>query len=682
VAEDTAPLDDGSAGVSGGAPVATLDPGAAAGAGTPDDLRRDGGPPPDADDRAGRRPAWQSRPLGYQPALDGLRAVAVALVVAYHLGYSGVAGGYIGVEVFFVLSGWLVCALLMNEHQRTGGVALVRFWQRRARRLLPAMAAVTVGTVVVAGVLEPGRLAQLRAQSVAAFAYHLNWRLVADQESYFEAAAGPSPLEHLWSLSIEEQFYLVFPLLCGLVLARRSRRWAVGVALVGALASTLLRWGLFEPGTDPSRVYFGTDTRAAGLLLGVALGLFWTPNRLRPHTSRRFTAALDAVALAGAAVLAWYAFALDERQATAFRGGFTAAQLATLALIAVAVYPAPTRAAGLLSAGPLRWVGQRSYGIYLFHWPVIVFVAAAPGEQPGSPVRVAAEVALTLGLAAASYRVIEQPVRERGLRASGRAATVRLLVLAEARPLAATATLVVGAVVLAALVGVTRDVVVASPPPAAQPDAVLIEPGEASSGSGAAATGATASPVRPAERPTAPTTAPTTAPAPVPPAPAPPAPTGYLSTTAIGDSVLVGAGPVMAARMGPALRVDALIGRQMVDAPALVSGLAARGELGQVVLLHLGNNGPFTAEEIDEVLAAIGPDRRVLLVNVLVPRRWEGEVNDALAAAAARHPNAVLVDWRALVTSEPGLTREDGYHLTAVGAERYADLVVGQVPRV
>jgi hypothetical protein len=136
----------------------------------------------------------------------------------------------------------------------------------------------------------------------------------------------------------------------------------------------------------------------------------------------------------------------------------------------------------------------------------------------------------------------------------------------------------------------------------------------------------------------------------------------------------------MAARMGPALTVDAAIGRQMTDAGALLADLAARGRLGQVVVLHLGNNGPFTAEQIDGVFAAVGPDRTVLLVNVLVPRRWEGEVNDQLAAAAARHPNAVLVDWRSLVTSEAGLTRDDGYHLTANGTERYADLVVGQVP--
>jgi peptidoglycan/LPS O-acetylase OafA/YrhL len=615
---------------------------------------------------ARRKPSWQTRPLGYQPALDGLRAVAVALVIAYHLGYSGVAGGYIGVEVFFVLSGWLVCALLMNEHQRTGRIALGSFWMRRVRRLLPAIALVTAGTVAVASLAQPERLAELRTQGVAALAYHLNWRLIVDQQSYFEAAGGPSALEHLWSLSIEEQFYLVFPLLCGLVLTRWSRKVAVAVALGGAVAATVLRLALYEPGADPSRVYFGTDTRAAGLLLGVALGVFWTPNRLRPHTSPRFTAALDGVALAAAAVLAWYTVGLDEHRPAAFQEGFTAAQVATLVLIAVAVYPAPTWTVVLLSARPLRWVGQRSYGIYLFHWPVIVFLSSAPGEQPEGPRTVAVQVALTVGLAALSYRFVEQPVRTRGLVSVMRGAAARLAGLVDGRPLATTAAAVGCVVAFGLTVGVTRDVVTASTPQASQPESVVIP---------------AATTVPPAAGPT--TTATTAAPAAPPPttAPAPPAAPTFPPTTAIGDSVLVGAAQAMSSRMGPSLAVDAAIGRQMTDAGQLVSDLAARGQLGQVVLLHLGNNGPFTAEQIDGVLAAIGPDRTVLLVNVLVPRRWEGEVNGQLAAAAARHPNVVLVDWRTLVTSEGGLTRDDGYHLTANGAERYADLVVGQVPR-
>ncbi|HEX6569546.1 MAG TPA: acyltransferase family protein [Acidimicrobiales bacterium] len=636
-------------------------------------------PTPDPPTRPARRrpPSWQTRPLGYQPALDGVRAVAVALVVAYHLGYSGVAGGYIGVEVFFVLSGWLVCALLMNEHQRTGGVGLRAFWLRRARRLLPALVTVTAGTVAIASLAQPERLAELRTQGVAALAYHLNWRLLLDQRSYFEAARGPSALEHLWSLSIEEQFYLVFPLLCGLVLTRWSRKAAVGLALGGAVVATMLRLALYQPGADPSRVYFGTDTRAAGLLLGVAVGVFWTPNRLRPHDDPRFTAALDAVALAGAAVLAWYAFGLDEHRPAAFRGGFTAAQLATVAVVAVAVYPAPTRTVRLLSARPLRWVGQRSYGIYLVHWPVIVFLSAAPGEQPEGPRGVAVQLGLIVGLSALSYRVVEQPIRRRGLAATVADAGARLAALVDGRPVAATAMAACGVVAFGVTTGVTRDVVTASAPAPAQPEAVVItagRPGRPATPGGATTT--TASSTTTATTIAAAATAPT-----APPSTPPPAPAAYVPTTAIGDSVLVGAAPAMVRRMGPSLTVDAAIGRQMADADDLVAGFAARGQLGQVVLLHLGNNGPFSAADIDAVFAAIGPERKVLLVNVLVPRRWEGEVNATLAAAAARHPNAVLVDWRALVTNEAGLTREDGYHLTGNGAERYADLVVGQVPK-
>ncbi len=613
-----------------------------------------------------RKPSWQSRPLGYMPALDGLRAVAVALVIAYHLGYSGAAGGYIGVEVFFVLSGWLVCALLINEHQRTGMIGITNFWLRRARRLLPAVVTVIVGTLAVATVSAPGQLVTLRSHGFAALAYHLNWRLIVDDQSYFQAAEGPSALEHLWSLSIEEQFYLVFPVLCAFALARWSRKLAVAAVVVAAAAATVLRFALHTPGVDPSRIYFGTDTRASGLLMGVALGLFWTPNRLRPHSSPRFSAALDAMAVVGACFLAWYAFVLDATQPVAFLGGFTAVQIGTLMLIAVAVYPAPTRTARLLSLYPVRWVGQRSYGIYLIHWPVIVFFSAAPGEQPESPVSVLAQVALVIGLATLMNRLIEHPIRARGLGDTCRDAWTWTVGRVRGRPLAAGVAIFAVVVTAGASASVTRDVVTASPPATSQPASVVITATTVA----APATTATTEPASP-----------TAVPDPAAP-PAPPAPTAFAPTTAIGDSVLVGAAEALSARMGSVLAVDAVIGRQMEDAAELVTTIAAEGRLGQVVLLHLGNNGPFTAEQIDEVFAAIGPDRTVLLVNVLVPRRWEGEVNDQLAAAAARHSNAVLVDWRSLVTSESGLTRDDGFHLTASGAERYADLVVGQVPRV
>jgi peptidoglycan/LPS O-acetylase OafA/YrhL len=644
------------------------------GPGTPADT----GPSPSHGAPASRR---QQRPIGYVRPLDGLRAVAVTLVVVYHLGYAGVAGGYIGVEVFFIISGWLVCALLMNEHHRTGRIALGGFWLRRVRRLVPAMAAVIAATVAVASALEPERLALLRTQAIAALGYHLNWRLVADDQSYFDAAAGPTALEHLWSLSIEEQFYLLFPLLAAGVLVRRSRSGAVRLVLGLAVASTLLRVLLVDPGADPSRIYFGTDTRLSGLLLGVALGLFWTPNRLRPHDSRRFTATLDAVALAGALVIAWYVLRVDEHGAAAFRTDFTLVQLGTLLLLAVVVYPAPTRTARALSARPLVWVGERSYGIYLIHWPVIVFLSDAPGEQPDGPLSVVLQVVLILGLAALSYRYLEQPIRRAGIRPWCRSVAGRLSGVYAGRPAAAVA--VVVALVLAgtATVSVAHGVVTASSPTVTDPTSVVIDAGDVTTTTARAAAQPATTPAdddpdtAPAAAPPAPTTTTTAPPAP---APAPPA---YRPTTAIGDSVLVGAAPVLAHRLGGALSVDAEIGRQLADVVDLVAAKAADGTLGEVVVLHLGTNGPFTGEEVDELMAAVGPDRLVLLVNVLVPRRWEGEVNAALAAAAGRHPNARVVDWRSLAASEAGLIRDDGYHLTPSGAERYADLLVGQIPK-
>ncbi|HEX5365747.1 MAG TPA: acyltransferase family protein [Acidimicrobiales bacterium] len=619
---------------------------------------------------AAGRPVRPPRPIGYVAPVDGLRAVAVALVIAYHLGYSGVAGGYIGVEVFFLISGWLVCALLMNEHQRTGGIALGAFWVRRIRRLLPAMAAVVVATLAVASAVQPERLAMLRTQAVAALGYHLNWRLVLDEQSYFEAAGGPSALEHLWSLSIEEQFYLLFPLLAVAVLARCSRARAVRLVTVLALASTLLRLVLQEPGADPSRLYFGTDTRLSGLLLGVALGLFWTPNRLRPHADRRFTTALDVVAAVGGAVLAWYVLALDEGRPAAFGAGFTAVQLATLAVLAVAVYPAPTATARLLSAAPLRWVGKRSYGIYLVHWPVIVFLSDAPGEQPDPVPRVAVQVALVLGLAALSYRYLEQPIRRRGLRGSAVWARGLVADLAHGRPAAAVALFLVGVLTVTAVGSVAWSVADAEAPRETHPASVVIGRGGPTS---------TAAPSPPAvPRPTAPV--PTPPPTAAPPAPSPPTSPAHVPTTAIGDSVLVGAAQALAHRLGPSLTVDAAVGRQLTDATDLVAAGRAGGTLGRAVVLHLGTNGPFTAEEVDALVAAAGPDRLVVLVNVLVPRRWEGEVNREIQAAADRHPNVRLADWHAVASSEPGLLREDGFHVTPAGAERFADLVAGLVP--
>ena len=614
------------------------------------------------------------RALGYLPALDGLRALAVAAVLAYHLGYGGVPGGYIGVEVFFVLSGWLVCALLHAEHQETGRIDLRRFWLRRFRRLLPAVGLVIGATLVVATFTEHDRFVSLRSDALAALGYVLNWRFILERQSYFEAAAGPSALQHLWSLSIEEQFYLALPLLLGVVLATRvTRRWAPLLVLGLMALSTAWRFVLTEPGADPSRIYYGTDTRAAGLLIGVALALVWVPHRLRPVAGRWAPVALDLVALTALVVIGRYVVEVSEHDPDAFGASLTTIELATAVLIAAVVHPVQGLVAKGLSLAPLRWIGQRSYGIYLWHWPIVVAVAAAPGEQPETPWRAAGIVVATVVLAGISYQWVEQPIRRRGFLPVLDDLLRRYPGAMRRRPV--TGALLTGATLAAlASVLVTGHHMVTTPP-----DVQLT------------------SEMASAPLPTAPVAPTTTA---LPTTTAPPAvagPAGQASQagaagqvvaptttttlppiTGIGDSVMLGAAQALTARLGPSMRVEAQVGRQMVDTPDLVAELARDGRLGEVVVLHLGANGPFPDEALDEIVDNAG-NRKILLLNVKVPRRWEGEVNDRILAAARRHRRVTVVDWRQVADAEPGLLTRDGYHLTPVGQQRYTDLVAEAV---
>jgi peptidoglycan/LPS O-acetylase OafA/YrhL len=615
--------------------------------------------------------------LPYIPALDGVRALAVGMVVAYHLGFSRVPGGFVGVEVFFVLSGWLVGALLAREQAATGRVDLVAFWRRRARRLLPALGLVLAATLVAAAVLHYERLVALRADAVGTLAYVLNWRLIADRMGYFEAAATrPSPLRHLWSLSIEEQFYVVLPLalVLALRLARRSAPRAALVMLGLAAASGGLRL-LVDASGDVDRLYYGTDTRAAGFLVGVALALVWRPDLLRAPPGRWIAVPLDVVALGALAVVGWYATQVDELGPDAFTWALTAVEAAVAVLVAVLAHPTRGLVARALAVAPLRWVGQRSYGIYLWHWPLVVAWCRAPGEQPAAPPVTVAIVVVTLLAAAVSYRWVERPIRRRGVQGLlgdlGRSLQGGLAhrpILASGATAAAVLAVVAGTVVL-------KDVVAPSADEASGSTVAAVAPAPS------------AAPLRPPTTPASTTTTGAASPTPAPAAtPAPPAPPptprtapALPPTSAVGDSVMAGAAPVLQAAFGPALAVDAVVGRQPSEAVADIRRLADQGRLGDVVVVHLGANGRFPGRVVDEVADAVGADRQLVLVTVKVPRRWEAEVNATLVDADRRHDNAVLADWHAIAASEPGLLAGDGYHLSRHGAERYAAFLAATV---
>ncbi len=349
----------------------------------------------------------------YMPGLDGLRALAVLAVVAYHEQFGWAAGGLLGVGVFFTLSGYLITDLLLGQWAAAGRLQLGDFWLRRARRLLPAlfvMLAVVTAWVTVA---DRARLAGLRGAVAAAASYTSNWYLIAGSGSYFARFAPPGPLDHLWSLAVEEQFYLIWPglLLLGLYLMRRRRpdtlRWLMRPALLLAAASAVAMLLLYQPGLDPTRVYEGTDTRAFGLLIGAALAAAW-PSRRQARTPRWGRLSLEAAGIAGLAVIGLMIWRTGEYSPFAYRGGLVLLSVATAAVVAAAACPA-TSVGLALGWRPLRWIGVRSYGIYLWHYPVIVLTT--PANAGENLVRAGWQMAASVVAAALSWRFIEEPVR-------------------------------------------------------------------------------------------------------------------------------------------------------------------------------------------------------------------------------------------------------------------------------
>jgi peptidoglycan/LPS O-acetylase OafA/YrhL len=354
--------------------------------------------------------------LRYLPGLDGLRALAVLAVIAYHEQFGWAVGGLLGVGVFFTLSGYLITGILLAQWSDEGRVRLRDFWLSRARRLLPALLAMLAVVTAWATVLDRGRLSGLRGSVAAAMTYSSNWYLIAAHQSYFSRFAPPAPLDHLWSLAVEEQFYLLWPslLIAGLFLVRtrgkRAAAWLAAPTLALAAGSAVAMLLLYQPGIDPTRVYEGTDTRAFGLLIGAALALVSAGRAAQP--SRRGRMALDSAGFAGLAVIGLMIWRVGQYSPFAYRGGLVLLSAAAAAVVAAAACPG-TAVGRALGWRPLRWIGERSYGIYLWHYPVIVLTS--PANAGEDLPRAAAQIAATIALAALSWQFIEQPVRHGAL---------------------------------------------------------------------------------------------------------------------------------------------------------------------------------------------------------------------------------------------------------------------------
>jgi peptidoglycan/LPS O-acetylase OafA/YrhL len=674
--------------------------------------------------------------LPYSPGLDGLRALAVIAVLLYHADLAWIPGGFLGVEVFFVISGYLITALLLAEWRQRGQIDLKGFWMRRARRLLPALYVLLVVSLAFAVVFLPGEVARLRGDVLAAFGYVTNWYLIFGHVSYFEAVGRPSLLQHLWSLAVEEQFYLLWPPVLALVLAigasRLRRRRALTVALAGAVASAVAMALLYAPGVDPSRIYYGTDTRSTGLLCGAALAFLWLPDdKYRPSEARHhrlelatrgrfrrrwgWTAPLllDVVGFAALGALVWFCLNLGEFRPLLYQGGFALVALATVATIMAVVHPYSFIGARILGSAPLRWIGVRSYGIYLWHWPV--FMVTRPDlDVPidGLPL-LALRLSVTVLLADLSYRFVETPIRRGALGRAWRTLReaqgprrwhLRLQWAGALVPIVASCALLSVAVAqarppekpsyLASMKSVhtveqSNHTSSTTGKDNLEEDGSSLQQGDSkiqdakTSDESAADASSSSNEGTQNKRSRADAALETKAEE----SARKISDSGRTgpsefsgSVSAIGDSVMLGAVGGLQKDIQGLDVVDAEVGLQVYAAIDILKSRRATGQLGDVEIVHLGNNGTFTKGQFDQIMRILSGVDRVVFVNVKVPRPWEDPNNEVIAEGVKRHPKAVLVDWHSASADRPELFYRDGYHLRPKGQRIYADLVSSYLP--
>jgi len=624
---------------------------------------------PTADERAAPRRGRPRLKVPYEPGIDGLRALAVTSVLLYHSDVPWVPGGFFGVEVFFVISGYLITALLLAEWRNGHRIALGSFYLRRARRLLPALF-LMLGVVGLYSVLFlPDDVHTLRGDTFGAIAYVQNWWQIFAERSYFAEAGRPPLLKHLWSLAVEEQFYLLWPLICAVLFKffgdRPARLFAIIVG--GALFSTILMWVMF-PGNaiDASRVYYGTDTRASGLLLGAALAVAWPPWRLTPKVTVVGRVVLNTAGAVGLAIVGWYLFGISDSAAWVYRGGFLILGIGTLLVIATTVHPgADIRR--VLGFKPLVWIGLRSYSLYIWHWPIYQITRPDLDVPVHGYALLGMRLTLTMIVAELSFRFVETPIRKGALSRTWHAlrdsTSDHRAVLIQRTTAIASTSLIILAVVGVGFAGAQE------PLPPKEFRGITGVSGVIGATSVSGVTGVPgASGVSGTQGVTGPDGV-----------LYPPLDPNVPSRLAVGDSVMLGT----VAELGqvfPGILVNAAVSRQASTLADIVEQIHAMGAGRDLTIIHTGTNGDMNPTRFGQMLASLANVRCVVVLNLKVPRRWEASNNAIIAQVTPRFPNTTLIDWNGTGNAHGDWFYNDGFHLRPVGRAAYAALVAQVAP--